>query len=213
MEVEVVRTVWITRHGERRDAVDPQWFQKADRPYDTPLSSYGVRQARLLGERLAAEKIAHIFSSPFLRCVETANEIAELLDLPIQIEWGLCEWLHPDWFSARPKTLPIETLAQRFPRIDTRCPSRTQVSYPETEAALLRRSGDTVTDLIAQVSEDLLIVGHAASVWGASARLLRSRESGDSAVPYIVPCCSLIKLTRQKRGWVLELNADTSHLS
>ena len=158
------------------------------------------------------KRLPIFFSSPFLRCVEIANEVAELLDLPIQIEWGLCEWLHPDWFSARPKTLPVETLAQRFPRIDTRCPPRTQVSYPETEAELLRRSGDTMTDLIAQVSEDLLIVGHAASVWGASARLLRSREGGDSAVPYIVPCCSLIKLTHQKRRWVLELNADASHL-
>jgi len=41
-----------------------------------------------LGQR-QREGIAHIFASPFLRTVQTANQIAEALDLPIKLESGL----------------------------------------------------------------------------------------------------------------------------
>jgi len=39
-----------------------------------------------LGQRLKREDIAHIFASPFLRTVQTANQVAEALDLPIKLE-------------------------------------------------------------------------------------------------------------------------------
>jgi broad specificity phosphatase PhoE len=46
---------------------------------------------------LKKEKIAHIFASPFLRTVQTANAVAEMLNLPIKLETGLSEWLNPVW--------------------------------------------------------------------------------------------------------------------
>ena len=36
-----------------------------------------------------------IFASPFLRAVETADHIAEVLDRPVLIERGASEWLNP----------------------------------------------------------------------------------------------------------------------
>lgn len=41
MEKETV--VWITRHGEREDVVDRQWYTKPQRSYDDPpLAEKGI---------------------------------------------------------------------------------------------------------------------------------------------------------------------------
>jgi broad specificity phosphatase PhoE len=34
-------TVWVVRHGERRDSVDPNWETDADRVHDPPLTDLG----------------------------------------------------------------------------------------------------------------------------------------------------------------------------
>ncbi|MGK7892391.1 MAG: histidine phosphatase family protein, partial [Xenococcus sp. (in: cyanobacteria)] len=35
------QTVWIARHGNRLDFVNPEWFNTATRRYDPPLSEDG----------------------------------------------------------------------------------------------------------------------------------------------------------------------------
>lgn len=42
---------------------------------------------------LQDEKIHHIYSSPFLRTVQTAHEVAEIIHVPVKIEYGLSEGL------------------------------------------------------------------------------------------------------------------------
>ncbi|HEY9706683.1 MAG TPA: histidine phosphatase family protein, partial [Oculatellaceae cyanobacterium] len=98
----MTQTVWIARHGNRLDFVNPEWFNTAERPYDPPLSEDGLIQAKQLGQRLVGEGIIHIFASPFLRTVQTANQVADALDLPIKLEFGLCEWLNPAWMKTDP---------------------------------------------------------------------------------------------------------------
>ena len=72
------QTVWIARHGNRIDFVNPDWFLTAERPYDPHLSEDGHVQAKQLANRLKGEGISHIFASPFLRTVQTANHAAKL---------------------------------------------------------------------------------------------------------------------------------------
>ena len=99
------QTIWLCRHGNRIDFVDPSW--KGD---DPPLSEEGVIQAKETGLRLQGEGIAPLFTSPFLPTIETAHHIAEALDLSIKIEHGASEWLNAEWFSERPVHLPLDTL-------------------------------------------------------------------------------------------------------
>jgi broad specificity phosphatase PhoE len=87
------QTVWIARHGSRLDFIDLNWFNEADRPYDPPLATEGEIQAQELGHKLKSAPIAHIFASPFLRTVQTAHIIADILNLPIKLEAGFSEWL------------------------------------------------------------------------------------------------------------------------
>ena len=201
------QTVWIARHGNRLDFVNPEWFNTAKRPYDPPLSEDGFEQAKQLGQRLVGEGIRHIFASPFLRTVQTAVQVAEALDLPIKLESGLSEWLNPEWMNTMPEKLPIEVLHEQYPRIDLSYTSRVIAHYPETSVEVLERTAETARRLTDEFSEDILLVGHGASVVGTTQGLVAGTPEVHASL------CCLVKLVRQEQGWIMELNGDTSHLT
>ncbi|MEB3341482.1 histidine phosphatase family protein [Okeania sp.] len=202
------QTVWIARHGNRIDFVNPEWFNTAERPYDPHLSDDGILQAQQLANRLIGENITQIFASPFLRTVQTANEVAKVLDLSIKLDWDLCEWLNPKWMSAMPETLSRENLAQHYSRIDLSYKNGTP-QYPENWEACMKRTGEVSQRLAAEFpTENILLIGHGASVIGSAAGLV-----GEVAHHEIkASLCCLVKIIRQQEQWVMELNGDTSHL-
>ena len=61
-------------------------------PADPPLSATGHRQAGLMAQWLAQERIDRLYSSPLVRARETALPLAEVLDLQIEIEDGVAEY-------------------------------------------------------------------------------------------------------------------------
>ncbi|MEQ9551131.1 MAG: histidine phosphatase family protein [Coleofasciculus sp. G3-WIS-01] len=203
----MTQTVWIARHGNRLDFVNPEWFNTAQRPYDPPLSEDGVGQAKELGQRLRGETIKHIFASPFLRTVQTANQIAQILDLPIKIEAGLSEWLNPEWMQTEPERLSVEEMQKRFPCIDSGYTSRVIAHYPETNEKVLERTAQTARRLTTEFTDDILLVGHGASVVGATWGLVGGQPEVNATL------CCLVKLVGHGEKWVMELNGDTSHLS
>lgn len=138
--------VWIARHANRLDFVNPDWFLTAERRYDPPLSDDGMEQAQQLAKRLQKEKISHIFTSPFLRTIQTANAVAEVLDLPIKLETGLSEWLNPAWMTEEPERLSVPALAELFPRIDVSYTPHIAAQYPETHEKV-RRVLDKLQDV------------------------------------------------------------------
>lgn len=101
----------IARHGERLDRALEQQFSAANqqydhimwkkmckRPQDPSLSMLGRKQAKALGSALKTIglKVARIFSSPLIRCVQTGDLAAQSLEVAehipfICIEEGLCE--------------------------------------------------------------------------------------------------------------------------
>ena len=203
----MTQTIWIARHGNRLDFVNPEWFNTAERPYDPPLSEDGMVQANQLGQRLVGEGIKHIFASPFLRTVQTANFVADVLDLCIKLESGLSEWLNPAWMQTDPERLSMQELQELFPRIDSSYTSRVIAHYPETSHRVLERTAETAQRLTAEFSEDILLVGHGASVVGVTQGLVGGTPEVNASL------CCLVKLVRQEQEWVMELNGDTSHLN
>ena len=119
------RRLFILRHAERVDVTfGNQWIQLSFDPdgyyhrrnlnmpkevpqrkggpndflKDTPVTEVGLFQARLTGEGMRDQgiRISHVFSSPALRCIQTAHAILQGLGEPgvkIRIENGLFEWL------------------------------------------------------------------------------------------------------------------------
>ena len=201
------QTVWIARHGNRLDFVNPEWFNTAVRRYDPPLSDDGCVQAAELAQRLKSERIKHIFASPFLRTIQTANEVAQVLNLSIKLEAGLGEWHNGEWMTESPQIHPQEFLEQKYPAIDWSYKSHLYPQYPETKEDVNQRSAATIEQLVSEYSKDILIVGHGASVHGVTYALVPDAEYSK------VSLCSLTKVVRDSNKWELEFYADTSHLS
>jgi broad specificity phosphatase PhoE len=201
------QTIWIARHGNRHDFVDLEWFNTASRPYDPPLAEDGIIQAQDLGRRLQTEKISHIFSSPFLRTIQTASQVAEILDLPIKLEPGLSEWLNPEWMGHAPQLHSPEILKKNYPRIDWSYTSCVIPQYPERGEVMQQRTAETARQLATRFSNNILIIGHGASVLGTTVGLV----GGDPKIN--ASFCCLVKIVRDGDRWKLELAGDTSHLS
>lgn len=96
-------TLLLVRHGETDWNADGRLQGQTDRP----LSEYGRRQARQLGEQLRNEELADrrfqaIYASDLSRARETAEIVGERLGLPVALDsdlrekdWGTWEGLTP----------------------------------------------------------------------------------------------------------------------
>ncbi|HXK60896.1 MAG TPA: histidine phosphatase family protein [Acidobacteriota bacterium] len=209
----MAEVIWLTRHGSRQDFVDPNWSKTAQRVHDPPLSDEGVVQARQLADRLSREAIGRLFSSPFLRCIQTAEAVAARLNLPIHVEYGFSEWLNPDWFSSEPEILTFDRLCAEFPAVDPHYVSRVRPVYPETGEGVLRRTAEAAIGIAETYEGELLFVGHGATIYGSLVGLLgHNFDELRNRLGPIHYCC-LFKLIRQNDGWMIDLQADTSHLS
>jgi len=198
------QTIWLCRHGNRIDFVDPTKKGLVD-PH---LSEDGIVQAKQTGARLRGGNIRHIFASPFLRAVETAHYIADALDLPIEIEPGASEWLNADWFAVPPVLQTPAALRERFPRVDVTYKPLVLPRHPETNPEMLARCAETARRLAEICHEDLVIIGHGASVSGLAEGFLGRK-------PGLACCgvCSLTQIVRQDGVATLVLNGDASHLT
>lgn len=203
-----MRTIWLARHGYREDFANPTWHETAERPYDTPLSKDGRTMALDTGAFLADRSIEAIYTSPFLRAIETAGLIASRVDVPIYIEHGLCELLHEEWFPGQPAYVSPFEMQKHYPQIATDYCSRVTPSYPEDEAAgdVDRRCLATIEAIMKESWRTTLWVGHAASVGGLARSLMGHCEG------VCFEMCGLTELVNQGDGWRVA-SSGTNHLS
>lgn len=201
--------IWLARHANRQDFVDPDWPETAERPHDPGLSPDGVEQAEQLADRLAQTTIDRIVASPFLRTVHTAHAVADALAQPLWLEPGLGEWRNADWFDAPPKLLAPDALSERFDRATLHDPPCVTPIFPESRAAMIKRMGAAARCLIRRYKtvNELLVVGHGATVYGVLKNLT------DEPVPdKDCPLASVTRLARHEGRWTITLRNDTSHL-
>jgi 8-oxo-(d)GTP phosphatase len=76
----------LVRHASAGDRDD---WEGDDRL--RPLDERGRRQAAELADRLAGIEVRRIVSSPYARCVETVEPLAEALGLPVEPDERLAE--------------------------------------------------------------------------------------------------------------------------
>ncbi|SDX06276.1 Broad specificity phosphatase PhoE [Marininema mesophilum] len=86
---------YLVRHGE------PYWELTDERQLIgvqrdlVPLSTKGEREAKQVAYDPRFAKADLIITSPYTRALQTASIISRILDLPIQVEYDLHEWI-PD---------------------------------------------------------------------------------------------------------------------
>lgn len=79
-------TIYLVRHakaGKRSEWHDEDSLR--------PLSTTGIKQAKLLAEELKDFKIACLISSPATRCVQTLQPLGKILKLEVQTDKRLFE--------------------------------------------------------------------------------------------------------------------------
>jgi len=89
----------IIRHGNRLDFIDPLWTNRLDlellskNTTNSPLSECGVKQAQDLAHYISSNfnNVKYIFSSPYLRTLQTAHPISCNLNIPIFVENSVAE--------------------------------------------------------------------------------------------------------------------------
>ncbi|MEN9213816.1 MAG: histidine phosphatase family protein [Gloeomargarita sp. DG02_4_bins_56] len=200
-----MRTVWIVRHGHREDTDNPHWRMQAAYPDDPDLSPQGHEQAQKLGEFFAAHPLDHIFTSPFLRAISTAWPVAQRQNLAIKLEAGLGEFLNIETFPTPPRLHDRRDLYRRFPQIDQDYQSRLIPTFPEADLAAIARAGQVAAQLVAEFPGNLLLVGHGASVWGATWGLLPQQPEIQAGLG------AMIEIRQTATGWELLRTGDTSY--
>ncbi len=145
--------------------------------FDPPLTELGLHECKMVGEELRAQgiDIHHVYASPALRCVQTADKILEGLQLrdeiSIRIEPCLFEFLK--WYPVVPVKWPfldLDELTKNGFNVDTSY----KPFYPieslrkdEDELMYYTRSHFIATSILKNHQADggnLLLVGHVISI-------------------------------------------------
>lgn len=80
-------TFYFVRHGESEANAARRFAGRTD----SPLTERGRQQAKAVAAALASERFDRIISSPLSRCRDTALVIAQLQQLPVDLEPDLVE--------------------------------------------------------------------------------------------------------------------------
>ena len=148
-------TIILVRHGQN------DWVNKHRLAGWIPgvhLNEVGRQQAETAAERLAPLPVKAIYSSPVLRCMETAEFIAATHKLPIQELPEVGEVRYGQWEGKKIKKLAKKKewfAVQHFP-------SRFQFPEGESLRAVQNRAIEMLERLAGQHSKDyIIVVSHA----------------------------------------------------
>ncbi|HJP31201.1 MAG: histidine phosphatase family protein [Candidatus Latescibacteria bacterium] len=204
----------ITRHGQVLPAGADTWSHADYPPGDPPLSVRGNRQAQLLGERLDATGFdGRIYCSPYRRTVETACQVAEVVDAQVRPAVPLREIVK----KAEQMRGFVGMTGQQLDRLHRRVsvaadfPDEWWTTHAETDNEVEARVGPLVDHLLDSDEGDVLLVGHGATAGGATDHLLRRCAPEQITVPTPGWNCAL---TTFRCADTVELvrRMDTAHL-
>jgi broad specificity phosphatase PhoE len=216
----LAHTIWVIRHSDRfdHDIGSDEWEAIADVSHarDPPLSDIGLRMAMETADSLYdicksnSSYPTKVITSPFLRCIQTANPIAGKLGSPLCLDNSLYEIIYTD------EVLPSAKERFRyFPRIDV---DYEPLFFPEVNEQYpdeaLTRYHSAALGLAARFpNEGIVLVTHAAGVVAILASLLNCRIRD---VPAASPCGLFrLDLTPGSEKYTLadNVNGITSHIS
>ncbi|DBA95172.1 TPA: hypothetical protein ACH3X1_015723 [Trebouxia sp. C0004] len=205
--------VFITRHGERADLADEAWLAQAEAIDDPPLTQQGVQQAHELGLRLKGEHIQQIYSSPFFRTVQTAQEVASCIgdNVTIRIEDGLAEGMLTRLFPAgRPNFQTPKELKSTCKSVDSGYKSLLHLKFPEDYSNSQERCRQIARQLADMHPHDnVLLVAHGLSVEYLASALVTNQKCS-----LHIPYCCLTECIRGPNGeWTYGLHMDQEFLS
>ncbi|PKI56627.1 hypothetical protein CRG98_023010 [Punica granatum] len=204
------QSVVVMRHGERMDNFVESWLSKAARPWDPPLFDDGHSRSFRTGMELRTQlgyPIHRVIVSPFLRCVETASEVASALCAidensdAASIEYGLCEMFNNVAIRTPPENK--DQWGFKLPEIQSKLQAGTVDPEYEPVFQKLPKWGETSSDARARYervihaladkypSENLLLITHGEGLRATVSTFLNGTKIRK------VEYCAYVKLQRQ----------------
>ena len=148
--------IYILRHEDRTQ----------DCSFFAPLTESGLSNAQTLVDKLKEVNINLIFSSPFIRTLQTVYPYAKDAELKINLEYGLAELHHPDIIPVKAVGISLpEYLAINFnyePSYKTII-KPTDIEYPESNKKVTNRVKRVLREIISKYFEtdsNILLVSH-----------------------------------------------------
>lgn len=147
-------TVFLVRHGEN------DWVKEGRLAGWIPgilLNDAGRKQAICAAQRLAEQPIRAIYSSPLMRCVETAGLIAAKFALPLIELEAIGEVRYGDWEGKKLRELAQDPLW----RTVQFAPSRMRFPGGESFSEVQTRAIGAIEQLVQQhKKESIVVVSH-----------------------------------------------------
>jgi len=196
--------LFILRHGDRYDCDNSDlWAARAVENRgdhrDPPLSRIGKLQAIDAARYFRDKGIKGIYSSPYLRTLQTAECIAEHLALPLNVEEGLSEGYHQKVENVRKRTLYIPQIDEKYQSVVT---VKDGEQYPGEFNKRCKHFAEMITK---HLQKNSVLVSHAAT------SLQIAKELVGHEVGSIGPCEVIhLRGTRNDDGVTFRLVEKTS---
>jgi broad specificity phosphatase PhoE len=138
------------------------------------LTSLGRKQAELLGRRLVRDGFGgKIYSSPYLRTTETAQTIAEVTGSVVLPALEMREYVIREHQMDDFKGATLDDLIGTYSRVQDDRPLQVPwwTTEIETDEDIEKRVRPLI-DEVSRIGDDVLLVGHGASVAGVHRRVI-----------------------------------------
>ena len=180
-----IRTVLLLRHAQTKFP-DERKYCLGSRT-DLPADPAGLASAAALAPLLAAHGVRSVWSSPMLRCRQTAGAIAG--GLPVGVVPGLEELDCGDWDG-----LPFDEIKTRWPAHYARRGDDPALPPPggEPPAHAAQRGLAALRALLARTQGDIAVVGHAGLSRAMLCALLGRPMSEQYALPQPYLCVNIL---------------------
>ena len=188
-------TLYLVRHA----AHDRVHDVLCGRMTGVSLGAEGRRQAQALAERLAREPIGAVVSSPLERARETAQPIADRLDLPLELSEALLEIDFGAWTGRRFDELTTDIVWRNWNR------ARTTVRPPGGEdfSAVQNRVVPFLRALVAEhPGKGVVAVSHCDVIRAALCAFLNCQSLDDYRLFEIAPA-SVTRIVLWEDGWTV----------
>lgn len=198
----MTQRILMIRHGQTAYNAEGRWQGNLD----VPLDAVGQQQARLLAEHVGRIPLQALYSSDLGRAYATAEAIAQVVNLPIQLDPRLRE-INLGVFQGRTR-LEIQALyADDMAKWD----SDDHFVVPNGESRLLLQSRmmEAFNEIADQhQDETIALVTHGGSIRMTLRALFANRQIGDIRIENT----SITTLERRHHSWHLLEAAASPHL-
>lgn len=190
-------TLYLIRHGIR-----------INRTEETLLSPLGIKQAKQTAKYLLQKNIKNIYASPLPRTAQTANIIAQSLNIPIRLDDRLKERMIYDPSHGK-------TFEEFLLEWDKTMADRSYIP-PYGNSAF--DSGQRLTQLLEEIKQDSVLISHGGTIGDflrnifgdTNLTFLKDEEKNLQWVQ--ISECSITEIFKDENGFALKRANDTKHL-